>query len=411
MKRLKVLASAYACEPGRGSEPGVGWNYALGMAEHHDVWVLTRANNRQSITNEIEKTPVPGLCFLYYDLPRIVRWIKKIVPGGVTLYYFLWQIFARKVVDKAHAEINFDVAQHVTFAQYWMPSALQYSGIPYVYGPIGGGEYVPRQFLAGFSARGRIRERLRSVAQSLFCSLPCVQKASGNAEVVVAATELTATACRRFGAKQIEICSQVGIDASMLQEIMKIPARQPIVPVFACVGRLVDWKGGWIAAEAFCRANIPNSKIVFTAGGPDADNVRRIFEKHGMSDQVEFLGWVDRNTLASLLATMTALIFPSLRDSSGMVLVEAMGYNKPVVCFDWAGPGFITRKAPLAHRVDVGAVEAAIEDYSAAMRALGASTDVSREHCDISAFLFEKNIGLYCSLFEEIVSRTGRAIF
>ena len=38
--------SAYACEPGKGSEPGVGWAVALEMARYHDIWVITRANNR-----------------------------------------------------------------------------------------------------------------------------------------------------------------------------------------------------------------------------------------------------------------------------------------------------------------------------------------------------------------------------
>ena len=47
---MRLLLSAYACEPGRGSEPGVGWNWAIALAAlGHDVWVLTRANNRDRI--------------------------------------------------------------------------------------------------------------------------------------------------------------------------------------------------------------------------------------------------------------------------------------------------------------------------------------------------------------------------
>ena len=47
--RLRVLLIAYACEPGRGSEPGTGWNMAIALSEHHDVTVITRANNREAI--------------------------------------------------------------------------------------------------------------------------------------------------------------------------------------------------------------------------------------------------------------------------------------------------------------------------------------------------------------------------
>ena len=40
MKRLKVLMSAYACEPGMGSEPGVGLNVAREMAKYHDIFAV-----------------------------------------------------------------------------------------------------------------------------------------------------------------------------------------------------------------------------------------------------------------------------------------------------------------------------------------------------------------------------------
>ena len=39
--RLRVLISAYACEPDKGSEPEVGWKWALHLARFHDVCVLT----------------------------------------------------------------------------------------------------------------------------------------------------------------------------------------------------------------------------------------------------------------------------------------------------------------------------------------------------------------------------------
>ncbi|AST06080.1 hypothetical protein AF2641_03890 [Anoxybacillus flavithermus] len=52
----KVLLSAYACEPNRGSEPGVGWNWAIELSKKgYEVWVLTRANNQDVIDNFLAK--------------------------------------------------------------------------------------------------------------------------------------------------------------------------------------------------------------------------------------------------------------------------------------------------------------------------------------------------------------------
>jgi hypothetical protein len=64
---MKVLLSAYACEPNKGSEPGVGWQWTLEIARlSYDVWMLTRANNRENIEAELAKMPpITNLHFIY----------------------------------------------------------------------------------------------------------------------------------------------------------------------------------------------------------------------------------------------------------------------------------------------------------------------------------------------------------
>jgi len=76
---MKVLMSAYACEPNKGSEPGIGWNWVLETARlGHEVWVLTRANNRANIETELAKLPpIKNLKFLYYDLPPLGAVVEK----------------------------------------------------------------------------------------------------------------------------------------------------------------------------------------------------------------------------------------------------------------------------------------------------------------------------------------------
>ena len=91
---MKVLMSAYACEPGKGSEPAVGWNWALQAARRHEVWVLTRGNNREAIEAELAESPVGNLHFVYHDLPRWASFWKR-GGRGLHLYYLLWQLTAQ----------------------------------------------------------------------------------------------------------------------------------------------------------------------------------------------------------------------------------------------------------------------------------------------------------------------------
>jgi len=52
---MKVLLSAYLCEPEKGSELAVGWNWVLQIARFHDVWVLTAGEWRKGIQNALAK--------------------------------------------------------------------------------------------------------------------------------------------------------------------------------------------------------------------------------------------------------------------------------------------------------------------------------------------------------------------
>src|ERR1700735_1306722 len=87
---MRVLLSAYGCEPNKGGEPEVGWQRTVHMLPFADeVWVITRSNNQPVI----EAHPIsraPGLHFIYYDLPRALLRFKK-QRGFLPLYLILWQ--------------------------------------------------------------------------------------------------------------------------------------------------------------------------------------------------------------------------------------------------------------------------------------------------------------------------------
>src|ERR1700744_357722 len=99
-KKLKVLISAYACEPHKGSEPEVGWQWAMQMARYHEVTVLTRENNRAAIEKEVAalagKQPMPE--FIYHDEGRGLLWLKRRFKA-VRLYYAFWQVSAAHIID------------------------------------------------------------------------------------------------------------------------------------------------------------------------------------------------------------------------------------------------------------------------------------------------------------------------
>src|ERR1051325_1781306 len=145
-RRLKILISAYACEPGKGSEPEVGWQWALQMSRFHDVTVLTRTNNRASIESTISRIAAPKPEFIYFDLDPLFLRIKKTFRFH-RAYYVLWQRNARKVIANQLREKKFDLLHHVTFATFRYTTAIWGHDVPCVWGPIGGVESIPAPLL------------------------------------------------------------------------------------------------------------------------------------------------------------------------------------------------------------------------------------------------------------------------
>ena len=58
-----ILISAYACEPLKGSEQGVGWNWVLQMAKTNYLHVITRANNKELIEAHLPAAVAKNITF------------------------------------------------------------------------------------------------------------------------------------------------------------------------------------------------------------------------------------------------------------------------------------------------------------------------------------------------------------
>ena len=162
---MKILLLAYACEPNRGSEPGVGWQWALNMSadKQKEVYVLTRSNNRDVIDAYWTNSKCPdNLHFFYFDLPKTLTWAKHHgLP--VNLYYAWWLIGSVNYAKRLHEEYQFDIAHHITFGVFRDPCPLYKLNIPYVIGPAGGGEVTPPGLMCLYSGKEKCKEWLSNV--------------------------------------------------------------------------------------------------------------------------------------------------------------------------------------------------------------------------------------------------------
>jgi glycosyltransferase involved in cell wall biosynthesis len=345
-RRLKILLSAYACEPGKGSEPGVGWNNVQQAARFHDVWVMTRSNNRALIEEALAAQPMPNVHWIYLDLPRRASLWKK-GQRGIHLYYSLWQILAYRKARRLHREVGFDLAHHVTFVNYWLPIFLPLLPIPFVWGPVGGGESTPRSFRGFFGLRGRVYEAARDLARALAELSPFVRIAARRAAIALATTKETAARLEALGCKRVSILPEAALPISEINELRAISSCGSGTFRVLSLGRFLHWKAFELGLRAFARfqARVPNAEYWFIGDGPEQRSLERLSRELGIQDKVVFWGFLSRDRVLEKLAACDVLLFPSLHDSGGWVTLEAMAAGRPVICLDLGGPALRVTEA------------------------------------------------------------------
>ena len=409
-KRLRVLMSAYACEPGRGSEPGVGWNLAKAMSERHDVWVLTRANNRDAIEAELEKRPVPNLHFLYYDLPRWASWWKK-KGRGTQAYYYLWQRNASRIAKLAHERHSFDLAHHVTFVRYWSPAAASRIGIPFVWGPVGGGESMPRAFLRQLSFLSKIYERTRLIVQWVGEHDPWVRATARRSNMAISVTPETTNRLRYMVRCPISEIPAVALDPEELQQFDKAERRENknAGVTFISVGRLLGWKGYHLSIRAFAQADLPDARYVILGEGPEKGNLNSLAKELGIQDRVEIVGAVPRPEVLERLGDADVFLHPSLHDSGGWATLEAMTAGLPVICLDIGGPA-VQVNSDIGRKIAAITPDQAIEDLARAMRELVVDSNLrnrlgeaARQHV-ASEFTWENKVENISNIYSKALS-------
>jgi glycosyltransferase involved in cell wall biosynthesis len=343
---MKVLLSAYACEPNKGSEPGVGWNIANAIAQEHEVWVLTTATHQKGIEAELAKGVASKLHWIYLDP---FGWVYDWETGGkgiqwdVHLHHYLWQIAAYFKVRQLHQTIRFDLIHHGTYGRYSAPSFLSFLPIPFVWGPVGGGESAPLSFWKDFSFKGKLYEFLRQVARFSGELDPFVHLTARRSAIGLACTPETAKRLKAIGVKRLEwVSGQTGISAAELAEFEQLKTQSSSEtdrPVrFLSLGRLIHWKGFHLGIRAFMEANLPNAEYWIAGTGAEEARLRTLVEEAGWGDRIKFLGALPRPEALKVMAQCDALVHPSLHDFSPTVCLEAMAAGLPVICLDLGGP-------------------------------------------------------------------------
>ncbi len=330
---MKILLSAFAFAPNVGSEPGVGWRWAAELASHHEVTVVTDVTRR----GLVEGVTLPDNVSVVYFRPG---WVRSVSLNSSTaqLLYTAWQFGLLSFARRLHRERSFDLAIHCTYGVFRHPSFLGYLGIPFVFGPVGGGEDAPWALKRSIRGQEKIKEILRTLLNKVTLFDPFLWAAYAKATLILTKTEDTRKALPWPFRHRAIVYPEIGIDApSGIQARTRQPD-EPLRVLFAA--RLLGWKGAHLAIRAVAQAISKGISVEFTllGKGPFESELRRVANELGVQNNIRWVNHMPQHELFALFQTMHCFLFPSLHDSSGNVVLEAQANGLPIICLDLGEP-------------------------------------------------------------------------
>jgi len=349
---MRILLSAFSCEPHRGSEEGVGWNWAVEIARlGHEVIALTQTEVRGEIEAEVASGRLPATLRFEFFMPR---WLDRLQTRGRALglqqptdhlTHLVWQVLAYRYVRPRLAGWQVDLVHHITYSGIRHPTLMGRLPVPLVLGPVGGGERAPMALRRGFGWRGWLIDLVRDLHTWLIRFDPITRRACADALVIYVKTEQSRRALPGRHQGKIAVHLEIGTREVEVERPGERHAEEPLRLMFA--GRFLYWKGMHLGLRAFARLLERGvaARLTMLGAGPDEQAWRHLADELGVGHAVDWLAWVEHSKVPELYRQHDALLFPSLHDSSGNVVLEALVHGLPVVCLDLGGPAELANQS------------------------------------------------------------------
>lgn len=344
-----ILLAAYQCGPGMGSVSQIGWEWYSRLASRRPTTLVTHIRNRERISQT--GAPWGGPDIIYIDTEwfagPLYRLASRLFPKSQhsvfllsSLDFFVYDFEAVKLLKRRVKEgMQWDVAHVVTPVSTAAPTRLYQLGTPVMLGPLNAGLGTPAAF----------RETLRDDSTWLYpirrlgYIADWFLGSSRNASLFLTATEATLESIpASYRSRSVKMLEN-GVDLDRFRA-MPWPAppsqANPLKLIF--VGRLIPCKAIPLLLEAMfrVRSQFP-VELTIVGSGPMEEEWRQAAKSLGIAREVRFTGELSLDQVAEHMREAHVFCLPSVRESGGAVLLEAMASARPVIAVAFGGPAEI----------------------------------------------------------------------
>lgn len=329
---MKILYIAYSCNPYAGSEDKIGWNVPYAAAKAgHQVWIITKEEQREPVERFLEQEHVENLRVDYVDIPSIYKELYKgpLYSGRLNT----WHRRAFPLAEKLCRENNIEVIHQIAPIEFRAIGPYKkIRGIKFICGPLGGGESIPKGLKC--YAKGHMTvEYIRAVMNNFSRFALRLNGRLRNSDGVLYANNETKEYLKKVAGKNASapVMTEIGVNESDLKAQVKKVPRNSIT--FLCAGRLIYRKGIDLLFDAMeLFSDHSNYTIKIVGGGQEYEHLSaRCRQSSKLKKHVVMTGKITFPEMQKQYADADVFVMPSIRETTGTVILEAMSFGLPVV--------------------------------------------------------------------------------
>jgi len=386
---LKVLINSYTCCPGMGSEPGMGWNWITSLAHYCEIFVITEGEFRPQIESWLNdpanETVAKNLHFYWNPVSDAVR--KMCWNQGdwrFYKYYKDWQKSTADIARKVCLEHQIDILHQLNMIGFREPGYLwkvsQETGIPFVWGPIGGLKQFPMAYAKGAGLKMRLFNAIKNKINSWQIAHDSrVSKALHQASVLISSIPDSYKAIKKYHNLESKIIPETGcfIGESFAEGEHRFKGETFNI---LWVGKFDFRKRLDIALAAIAHA--ANTNIVLKVYGTGNENqvadAKDYAKRLGILDSVQFMGNRPNANVVSEMRSADLFLFTSISEDTSTVVLEAVSNHLPVVCFDTCGMSEVINDS-VGIKIPLTTPEQSAIDFAEAIKKLNANRNLLKE--------------------------------
>ncbi|MDD6568352.1 MAG: glycosyltransferase [Eubacteriales bacterium] len=330
---MNILLSAYSINPYKGSEDAVGWNWALTLSRKlpdSTIYILTRTYNEIATKKGIKEYGLQNVKLVIVEVPKALDWFREKHSAFHHAYYILWQKVAYNWAKKSG--IKFDIIHHVTMGDFRIPGYMQnFKDTHTIFGPVGGGQCTPKALKC--YEKSKSAEKVREIINNNISRFTVYKKAIRKFDDVYAINNETEKLISKALVKKCKMCEELAVAKNFSNLDIKERNNGEIQVLF--VGRLIEKKGLMLLIDIFKKIDkSENLHLSIYGSGPLENKIKEEIKNNNLEKMITVMGKVEYTKIINAYKNADIFIMPSLRETSGNVLIEALASKIPVIALD-----------------------------------------------------------------------------